>query len=107
MDIDILKALSQDELIARLIHSQADLDLLIRGGRWLVWSATVTGPMEHGPWFDWQFRTDYTQVLPEWFDLERHGDESLAFTLARARLKDDDGKCNAHSYAALMSGAEG
>jgi diguanylate cyclase (GGDEF)-like protein len=107
MDIDDLKNMAPEELTARLLRAQSDLDLLIRSGRWLVWSATVSGPMEHGPWFDWQFRSDYTQVLPEWFDIERHGDESLAFTLMRARLKEDDGKCNANAYAALMGGAEG
>ncbi|MGO8672543.1 MAG: sensor domain-containing diguanylate cyclase [Capsulimonadaceae bacterium] len=87
--------------------AQEVLHLLMRSGRWLVWSCTVLVPADVATPFVWEFHNQFGQVLPRWFDIERQGDENLAVSLNRARLPEDNAECDATSRHAIFSGASG
>ncbi|MGO8673480.1 MAG: diguanylate cyclase [Capsulimonadaceae bacterium] len=88
-------------------NAQEVLDLLVRSGDWLVWSCIVRPPQDDVPWWAWNFQDDLWDYFPEWFDLDRFGDENLAVTLGRQRMEDDGQHCDETALQALINGAVG
>lgn len=84
-----------------------DVNLLVRSGQWLIWSAVVRRMREDPPEFHWGFRSDFGQFFPDWFDVERLDGEDLAVTLGYARLEDDDRACSENSVRAILGGSTG
>ncbi len=94
-------------LLTLLQQMRLDLDLLIRSGQWLVWSAvtkSADAPMSTG----WTFRTDFCQVLPGWLSVERlSAEEDMGEILARVRVEEDASGCFDRAKAAFDAGAAG
>jgi diguanylate cyclase (GGDEF)-like protein len=95
------------ELVRKLQEAQQCLDQLIRGGQWLVWSSLVTGILDGPTPLTWSFGRDISQVMPEWFDVDREDGENLSTVLERARLEEDTQECNKTCHRAMRSGASG
>lgn len=102
--IDGMDAAELRKFIEKL---RVNSSLLARSGKWLIWSAMVRLMKKDPPEFHWSFRSDFTQVLPPWFDVERIFDEDLAMTLGLARFPEDDRVCSENATRALLSGSTG
>jgi diguanylate cyclase (GGDEF)-like protein len=91
------------QLRDQLHRTQQDLELLVNSGRWLVWSCTVTAPAEgSGEWL-WEFRSDYGQAALEWLDIEITEGEDFGAALTRARLPEDNSRCDVNFFRELYA----
>lgn len=103
----IPKHSSVTDLERKLCEVQQDLDLIVRSGRWLVWSCIVSGPFKTKPPWIWSFRPDISTVFPDWFDIDMSSGWNLTTAIRRARLPDDQVLCDDLADQALRTGAPG
>src|SRR3569833_1127183 len=103
-DIDPIDLMSEQVLRDYVRKLKSDTELLARTGRWRAWAAVVRLVRSDPPIFNWSFRSDFTRLIPSWFDVDRVLDEDLAVTLGGARVEEDDRLCADNARRALLSG---
>jgi len=104
---DPLDAMDVNALREYVRKLKSDNELLTQSAQWLTWAAVVKLIRSDPPAFNWSFRSDFTRMVPSWFDVERVVDEDLAITLGSARFRDDDKVCSDNAKRALLSGVSG
>jgi diguanylate cyclase (GGDEF)-like protein len=95
------------ELVRTLQETQRDLDMLVRGGRWLVWACKLTWRAGSDDEWIWEFRPDISPVMPDWFDIVLPEGEHLAEALWRSRLPEDRAHLDDTCKTAIMTGNPG